>query len=62
MSADPEQEHFADGLADDIITSLSKIRGLFVIARNSTFTYKNRAVDIALVAFERMKTLGPCDV
>ena len=52
MSADPEQEHFADGLAEDIITSLSKIRGLFVIARNSTFTYKNRAVDIRQVARE----------
>jgi adenylate cyclase len=52
MSADPEQEYFADGLADDIITTLSKIRGLFVIARNSTFTYKNRAVDIRQVARE----------
>ena len=50
MSGDSEQEHFADGLAEDIITSLSKVRGLFVIARNSTFTYKNKAVDIRHVA------------
>jgi adenylate cyclase len=52
MSTDSEQEHFADGLAEDIITSLSKVRGLFVIARNSTFTYKNRAVDVRQVARE----------
>lgn len=58
MSADREQEHFADGLAEDIITSLSKVRGLFVIARNSTFTYKGRAVDVRQVARE----LGVCYV
>ncbi|HUB94422.1 MAG TPA: hypothetical protein VL993_00805, partial [Stellaceae bacterium] len=52
MSGDPEQEHFADGLAEDIITSLSKVHHLLVIARNSTFTYKGRAVDIRQVARE----------
>jgi adenylate cyclase len=46
MSGDPEQEYFADGIAEDVITLLSKSRGLFVIARNSTFTYKGRAVDV----------------
>jgi|SRR6516162_4139836 len=44
MSGDPEQEFFADGIAEDIITSLSKSRSLFVIARNSSFTYKGKAV------------------
>ena len=52
MSGDPEQEHFADGLAEDIITSLSKVPKLFVIARNSTFTYKGKAVDVRQVARE----------
>jgi TolB-like protein/tetratricopeptide (TPR) repeat protein len=46
MSADREQEYFADGIAEDIITALSRIRWLFVIARNSTFTYKGRNVDL----------------
>ena len=46
MSGDVEQEYFADGIAEDIITALSKSRWLFVIARNSSFTYKGRAVDI----------------
>ena len=46
MSGDPEQEYFSDGIADDIITELSRSRSLFVIARNSSFTYKGRAVDI----------------
>jgi adenylate cyclase len=46
MSEDPEQEHFTDGLTDDIITDLSKVGGLTVIARTSTFTYKNKAVKI----------------
>jgi TolB-like protein len=41
---DPEQEHFTDGITDDIITGLAKIGGLAVVARNSAFTYKNRAV------------------
>ena len=40
MSGDPEQEYFSDGIADDIITELSRIRWLFVIARNSSFAYK----------------------
>jgi adenylate cyclase len=52
MSGDPEQDYFADGLAEDIITSLSKVRQLFVIARNSTFTYKNKAVDVRQIARE----------
>ena len=46
MSGDAEQEYFADGIAEDIITALSKISGLFVIARNSTFTHKGRAVNV----------------
>ena len=50
MSGDPEQEYFADGLVEDLITSLSKNPGLFVIARNSTFVYKGKAVDIRQVA------------
>jgi adenylate cyclase len=52
MSGDPEQVYFADGLAEDIITSLSKVPKLFVTARNSTFTYKNKAVDVRQVARE----------
>ena len=46
MSGDPEQEYFADGMVDDIITALSHFKALFVIARNSSFTYKGRAVDV----------------
>jgi len=46
MSGDPEQEYFADGMVEEIITALSRIRWLFVIARNSTFTYKGQAVDV----------------
>ena len=46
MSGDPEQEYFADGIVDDIITALTRMRWLFVIARNSSFTYKGRAVDV----------------
>ena len=49
MSGDPEQEYFSDGMTEDIITDLSKISGLFVIARNSTFTYKGKLVDVAEV-------------
>jgi TolB-like protein/class 3 adenylate cyclase/Flp pilus assembly protein TadD len=49
MSDDPEQEYFADGMVEEIITALSQIRWLFVIARNSTFTYKGRAVDVKQV-------------
>jgi len=52
MSGDPDQEYFSDGVADDIITELSRSRSLFVIARNSSFTYKNRAVDVKQVARE----------
>jgi adenylate cyclase len=52
MSGDPEQEYFSDGIADDIITELSRSRSLFVIARNSSFTYKGRAVDVRQVARE----------
>jgi adenylate cyclase len=44
MSGDPEQEYFSDGMTEDVITSLSKRSGLFVIARNSVFTYKGKAV------------------
>ena len=52
MSGDPEQEYFADGMVEDIITALSRIRWLFVIARNSSFTYKGRAVDVKQVGRE----------
>jgi adenylate cyclase len=52
MSGDPEQEYFSDGIADDIITELSRSRSLFVIARNSSFTYKGKAIDIKQVARE----------
>ena len=46
MSGDPEQEYFADGIVEEIITALSRFKSLFVIARNSSFTFKGRAVDI----------------
>jgi len=49
MSGDPEQEYFVDGMVEDIITGLSRIKWLFVIARNSTFVYKGRAVDVKQV-------------
>src|SRR5262245_1334545 len=52
MSGDPEQEYFVDGMVEEIITALSQIRWLFVIARNSTFTYKGRAVDVKEVGRE----------
>jgi len=52
MSGDPEQEYFADGMVEEIITALSRIRWLFVIARNSTFTYKGQAVDVKRVGHE----------
>jgi adenylate cyclase len=52
MSADPEQEYFADGITEDIITDLSKIAGLLVISRNSAFTYKGRAVRIEEICRE----------
>src|SRR6266568_3439522 len=50
MSRDPDQEYFADGLTEDIITGLSRQRWFFVIARNSTFTYKSQAIDVRDVA------------
>jgi adenylate cyclase len=52
MSGDPEQEYFADGMVEEIITALSRIRWLFVIARNSTFTYKGQATDVKRVGRE----------
>ena len=52
LSGDPEQEYFADGMVEEIITGLSRIKWLFVIARNSTFTYKGRAVDVKQVGRE----------
>jgi TolB-like protein/Tfp pilus assembly protein PilF len=50
LSSDPEQDYFADGIVDDIITALSRFRSLSVVARNSSFTYKGRAVDVRDVA------------
>ena len=58
MSGDPEQDYFADGMVEEIITALSRIRWLFVIARNSSFTYKGQAVDVKQVGRE----LGVCYV
>jgi adenylate cyclase len=52
MSGDPEQEYFADGMVEEIITALSRIRWLFVIARNSSFTYKGQAIDVKRVGSE----------
>jgi TolB-like protein/Tfp pilus assembly protein PilF len=52
MSGDPEQEYFADGIAEDLITDLSKVSGLFVIARNSAFTYKGKPVNLQQVSRE----------
>ena len=52
MSGDPEQEYFSDGITEDIITALSKFRWFFVIARNSSFTYKGKSVDVKQVARE----------
>jgi TolB-like protein/class 3 adenylate cyclase len=52
MSGDPEQDYFADGIVEEIITALSRIRWLFVIARNSSFTYKGRAIDVKQVGRE----------
>ena len=49
MSGDAEQEYFSDGISEDIITDLSKIAGLMVISRNSSFTYKGKAVDVRAV-------------
>jgi len=52
MSGDSEQDYFADGMAEEIITALSRCAGLFVIARNSSFTYRNRTVDVRQVGHE----------
>jgi adenylate cyclase len=52
MSGDPEQEYFADGMVEETITALSRIRWLFVIARNSSFTYKGQAIDVKRVGRE----------
>lgn len=52
MSSDPEQEYFSDGLTEDIITDLSKVSGLFVIARNSSFAYKKQSVNLRRVGAE----------
>jgi TolB-like protein/class 3 adenylate cyclase len=52
MSGDPEQEYFADGMVEEIITALSRIRWLFVIARNSSFTYKGRVADVKQIGRE----------
>src|SRR5205085_4714629 len=50
MSGDPEQEYFADGISEDLITELSRFRSIFVIARNSSFTYRGQAIDVRTVA------------
>src|SRR5207248_8482495 len=50
MSGDPEQEYFSDGITEDIITDLSKVSGLFVVARNTAFTYKGKPVKVQEVA------------
>jgi adenylate cyclase len=52
MSADPEQEYFADGIVEEITTALSRLRSLFVIARNSSFTYKGKSVNVKQVGRE----------
>jgi len=52
LSGDPAQDYFVDGVVDDIISALSRMRWLFVIARNSSFTYKGRAVDVKQVGRE----------
>ena len=52
LSGDPEQEYFADGIVEDIITALSRVKWFFVIARNSSFTYKGKTVDVKQVARE----------
>jgi len=52
MSGDPEQEYFVDGMVEEIITALSRIRWLFVIARNSSFTYKGQTIDVKQVGRE----------
>jgi adenylate cyclase len=58
MSGDPEQEYFADGIVEEIITALSRFRQLFVIARNSSFAYRGRALDVKQVSRERRTECG----
>jgi hypothetical protein len=53
LSTEPEQEYFADGIADDIITTLSKIPKLFIVARDSTFTYRGQSIDVKQVGREQ---------
>ena len=55
MSGDPEQEYFSDGITEDIITDLSRISGLFVVARNSVFTFKGRAINLQEVVFASVR-------
>src|SRR5678815_180150 len=50
MSGDPEQEYFSDGISEDIITDLSKVSALFVVARNTAFTFKGKSLDVPQVA------------
>src|SRR5207248_6222509 len=52
LSSDPEQEYFADGIADDLTTDLSRLSGSFVIARNTAFTYKSKSVDVKQIGRE----------
>src|SRR5438552_17029141 len=52
MSGDPEQEYFADGMVEEITTAIARMPWLFVIARNSSFTYKSKAIDVKQVARE----------
>jgi TolB-like protein len=52
MSGDAEQQYFSDGITEDIITELSRFRSLFVIARNSSFRFRNRAVDLKRIGRE----------
>jgi adenylate cyclase len=59
MSGDPEQEYFADGMVEEIITALSRFKSLFVIARNSSFTFKGRAVDIKGSRMQAWRALCP---
>ena len=55
MSGDPEQEYFSDGITEDIITDLSRISGLFVVARDSVFTFKSRAINLQEVVFASVR-------
>ena len=57
LSSDVEQEYFSDGITEDIITDLSRISGLFVVARNSTFTYKGVSKDVPTIANKRLREM-----